>query len=169
MTYILKIFIIAIIGISDAVLQQQFPCNDTKSLEEAAQFRPIAEGPGGVCYLAYGKGPCEDGKWFALTWDHKENMLSTEGNCTTRLCTEITDEGNAESYRKFSFYYEGKCLISGTRNSDYCKDDLLYVYFNHYDFPPICKIHAPEVEVQEGRFFGATKYLNGLMGKRTFG
>ncbi|CAL8128389.1 unnamed protein product [Orchesella dallaii] len=75
-------------------------------------------------------GPCEDGEWFELTWDHEVNMLSREGNCTPRLCTEKTDEGDADSYKKFSFYYEGKCLISGARNSEYC-DDNLNVYFNH--------------------------------------
>ncbi|CAL8115318.1 unnamed protein product [Orchesella dallaii] len=153
MNFILKIFIIATIGISDAVLQHEGPCNSTESLDEAAVFRPIAEGPGEICYLAYGKGPCEEGDWFELTWDHAAEMLLRPGNCTRRLCNETTNESDAESYKTFSFYYEGKCLISGAPNWDYCDDDL-NVYFNHYTFQPICRRHAPEVEEQKGRGLG---------------
>ncbi|CAL8116351.1 unnamed protein product [Orchesella dallaii] len=72
------------------------------------------------------------------------------GNCTKRLCAEKTDEGDADSYKTFSLYYEGKCLISGTPNSDYCKDDV-NAYFNHREYQPICRRQAPEVEVQTGR------------------
>ncbi|CAL8115322.1 unnamed protein product [Orchesella dallaii] len=174
MSFIFKTFIIAIIaiiGISDALLQDGGLCNSTKSLQEASLFRPIAEGPEGMCFLAYDQGPCKEGKWFELTWDHDAEMLSRQGNCTRRLCNETTNESDADSYRTFSFYYEGKCLISGTPNSEYCKDNL-NVYFIDDHFQPICRRHAPEVEEQKGRgllrWMGVTKYLNGLRGQRTY-
>ncbi|CAL8115027.1 unnamed protein product [Orchesella dallaii] len=155
MSSIFKTFIIAIIaiiGISDALLQDGGLCNSTKSLQEASLFRPIAEGPEGMCFLAYDQGPCKDGEWFSLTWDHDAEMLSRKGNCTARQCMDNTDEGDANGYKKFSFYYEGKCLISGAPNSDYCEDNL-NVYFNHREHQPICRTDAPEIEVQTGRLF----------------